>query len=170
MVKTQRSIGDVPTPYVYEGVVKPEWVDDNGHMNVAYYMSAFDDGGEVFFADPGIGWDYTRQKEGTVFIVSSKVDYHGELLAGDKFVVATRLIDFKPKMLHVYYEINKRTNNQDDHRLCATAEILYMHILFKTRKSSEMPDKVLARLGQVQAAHKSLATPPGLGAGLELRP
>lgn len=169
MLGKQTTTGGVPTPYIYQGVVKPAWLDDNGHMNVAYYMSAFDDGGEVFFADPGIGWDYTRQKVGTVFIVSSKVDYHGELLAEDRFLVTTRLIDFKPKMLHVYYEISKQTNDDDEQQLCATAEILYMHISFKTRKSAEMPDKALARLGQVQAAHKSLTTPPGLGAGLGLR-
>ena len=63
---------EIPSPYVYKSHVKDEWLDENGHMNVAYYMSAFDDGGEVLFADPGIGWDYTRQSIGTVFVVSSK--------------------------------------------------------------------------------------------------
>lgn len=173
MSKAQNLVAGIPTPYLYRGTVKPEWLDDNGHMNVAYYMSAFDDGGEVLFADPGIGWDYTRQKIGTVFVVSSKVDYLGELLTGDQFSVASRLINFNPKMLHVYYEISKQLNSnadtQNEYQLSATAEILYMHISFKTRRSEPMPDNALARLAQIHEAHKTLPQPETLGAGLGLR-
>jgi len=156
---------DVPAPYLYNGVVKPAWVDDNGHMNVAYYMSAFDDGGEVFFADPGIGWEYTREKKGSVFIVSSKVDYQGELLANEAFRVATRLLDFNPKMLHVHYEISKSENQ----RMCATAEILYMHISFETRRSAAMPERVQSRLRQIHAVHRELPRPEGLGVVIGIR-
>ncbi|MGR8949466.1 MAG: thioesterase family protein [Gammaproteobacteria bacterium] len=154
----------IPTPYVYAGTVKERWLDDNGHMNVAYYMSAFDDGGEVFFADPGIGWEYTRQNVGTVFVISSKVDYFNELLAGASFSVTSRLMDFTPKMLHVYYEMLNAGND-----LCARAEILYMHVLFANRKSAPMPQPVLQRLEHIQSAHKKLPTPDGLGLGVGIR-
>ena len=170
---TQTRVADIPTPYLYFGTVKPAWLDENGHMNVAYYMSAFDDGGEVLFADPGIGWEYTRQQVGTVFVVSSKVDYLGELLAGDQFCVASRLINFNHKMLHVYYEISKQVANNPNKRhefqLSATAEILYMHISFQTRKSAPMPDAVIARLRQIHDAHKSSPLPDTIGAGLGIR-
>ena len=155
---------NIPTPYVYDAVVKDDWLDENGHMNVAYYMSAFDDGGEVFFADPGIGWEYTRQKVGTVFIVSSKVDYFSELMAGQKFRVTSRLLEFNEKMLNVYYEIVDA-----EERLCARAEILYIHILFATRKSAPMPPKVLARLDKIFGAHQREPLPENLGAGVGIR-
>ena len=165
MSQARESGLDIPTPYIYNGIVKPAWLDDNGHMNVAYYMSAFDDGGEVFFADPGIGWEYTRQQQGSIFIVSSKVDYHGELLANEAFCVATRLLDFNPKMLHVYYEISNRENQ----RMCATAEILYMHISFETRRSAVMPERVQSRLQQIHDTHLALPKPAGLGAAIGIR-
>lgn len=155
---------NIPTPYVYDAVVKDDWLDENGHMNVAYYMSAFDDGGEVFFSDPGIGWDYTRQKVGTVFIVSSKVDYFSELMAGQKFHVTSRLLEFNEKMLNVYYEILDA-----EKRLCARAEILYIHILFATRKSAPMPLEVLARLDKILNAHQREPLPENLGAGVGIR-
>ena len=154
----------IPTPYLYDAVVKDEWLDENGHMNVAYYMSAFDDGGEVFFADPGIGWDYTRQEVGTVFIVSSKVDYYNELLAGQKFRVTSRLLEFNQKMLNVFYEI---LDAED--RVCARAEILYVHILFATRKSAPMPAAVLSRLDEILTAHGELPKPKNLGTGVGIR-
>ncbi len=31
------------TPLVYETCVKPEWIDHNGHMNVAFFVLAFDE-------------------------------------------------------------------------------------------------------------------------------
>lgn len=165
MSRTSVSVADIPTPYWYGGIVKPEWLDDNGHMNVAYYMSAFDDGGEVFFNDPGIGWEYTRQNIGTIFVVSSKVDYHAELLAGDAFRVATRLLDFNSKLLHVYYEITK----QPAQHLCATAELLYMHISFETRKSAPMSEAIVTRLTQIRQAHASLPIPKSVGSTIGIR-
>ncbi len=135
----------------------------------------------MLFADPGIGWDYTRQQIGTVFVVSSKVDYLGELLAGDQFRVASRLINFNHKMLHVYYEISKRMDNvqsedggpadskPNEFQLSATAEILYMHISFQTRKSAPMPNDVVARLKEIHDAHKSLPLPETIGVGLGIR-
>ena len=155
---------NVPSPYIYDGVVKDAWLDDNGHMNVAYYMTAFDDGGEVFFADPGIGWDYTRKNIGTVFVISNKVDYYNELRAGDQFRVTSRLLDFNAKLLHVYYEVLN-----DEREQCARAEILYMHVLFANRRSAPMPQDVLQRLAQIKTAHANLAVPEGLGQGIGIR-
>ena len=159
------SASDVPTPYEYFGTVKEDWLDENGHMNVAFYMSAFDDGGEVFFQDPGIGWDYTRQGEFTIFVVSSKVDYRQELFRGDPFFVTTRLLDFNEKLVHTYYEIGHR----DSSYIAATAEILYAHVSFATRKSAPFDQSIISRLEQIREAHASLPSIPSLGAGIGIR-
>ncbi len=40
----------IATPYVgARAVVRPEWIDYNGHMNVGYYHVAFDAAAEPFF-------------------------------------------------------------------------------------------------------------------------
>ncbi|MEM7465417.1 MAG: thioesterase family protein [Pseudomonadota bacterium] len=158
------SESSIPTPYVYDAAVKDEWLDENGHMNVAYYMTALDDGSEVLFADPGIGWEYTRKKVGTVFVVSNKVDYLRELHAGQAFRVTSRLLDFNQKMLHVYFEILNAHEN-----LCARAEVLYIHVSFSTRKSSAMPEAVMQRLKTIHEAHNKLPVPAGLGSGIGIQ-
>ena len=56
----------VPTPYLGQSVVKNEWIDANGHMNVGHYLSAFDDGSCTMFDELGLGWDYTEEGKGTI--------------------------------------------------------------------------------------------------------
>ena len=34
---------------VYRDVVRPEWIDNNGHMNVGYYLVVFDYATDAFF-------------------------------------------------------------------------------------------------------------------------
>jgi len=35
-----------------------EWTDQNGHMNVAYYVLAFDRATDALYDQLGIGWSY----------------------------------------------------------------------------------------------------------------
>ena len=42
--------------------ILPEWTDPNGHMNVAYYVLAFDRATDVFYDALGIGWDYVARE------------------------------------------------------------------------------------------------------------
>jgi acyl-CoA thioester hydrolase len=45
---------------VAEGVVKPEWIDVNGHMNVAYYVLAFDLAVDALWEGFGITAEYIK--------------------------------------------------------------------------------------------------------------
>ena len=76
----------IPAPFEDSLAVKPAWLDANGHMNVAFYLQAFDDGGEVFFRDCGIGWDYTHAGVGSVFMSNCDLDFHRELFEGDTHI------------------------------------------------------------------------------------
>ena len=44
------------------GIVKPEWLDYNDHLNVAYYVLLFDLGIDAFKAVVGIDLDYIKRK------------------------------------------------------------------------------------------------------------
>ncbi len=155
----------IPAPFVDTLAVKPAWLDANGHMNVAFYLQAFDDGGEVFFRDCGIGWDYTHAGVGSVFMSSCDLDFHRELFGGDTIRVTTRLIDWRPKLVHTWQEIY----HHDEGYLAATAEMLFVHIAFANRRSAPMPGAAQARLATVLDAHTTLARPTGLGRKIEIR-
>ena len=39
----------IPAPLeIYRAVVEPDWIDYNGHMNVAYYVLVFDRATDAF--------------------------------------------------------------------------------------------------------------------------
>jgi acyl-CoA thioester hydrolase len=155
----------IAAPYEDTLVVKPEWLDASGHMNVAFYVRAFDDGGELFFRACGIGWDYTRLGEYSIFMINCDLDFRRELFENDPLRITTQLIDWSPKLLHTYQALYHR----DDEYLAATAEMLFLHVAFSDRRGIEMSDETQATLAAVAAAHQDLPRPDNLGRKIEIR-
>ena len=57
---------DKPAPLeLSPGVVRPEWLDYNGHMNVAYYVLAFDHACDSFLDHIGMTYAYRARSGGT---------------------------------------------------------------------------------------------------------
>ena len=47
----ENKASDIPAPFKRSDYnVKPEWIDHNGHMNVTFYLEAFDHNIGVFFS------------------------------------------------------------------------------------------------------------------------
>jgi len=158
----------VPTPYPDYSQVKPEWLDANGHMNVAHYVSAFDDGSCPMFDDFGLGWDYTEGGESSVFMASSSIDVRRELLADDRLRMATYLVAFDQRRIHVFQELYHR----DKDYLAAQAEFVFVHVSLVTRRSSDIPASSLRRIEQIHAAHRCAPLPRFVGRaiGLDWKP
>src|SRR4029078_114180 len=72
--------------------ILPEWTDQNGHMNVAYYVLAFDRATDSLYNDLGIGWSYFHRTRGSTFSLAMNIDYVRELFAGDGVRIVSRLI------------------------------------------------------------------------------
>lgn len=158
----------IPSPYYGYSVVKPEWLDANGHMNVAHYVSAFDDGSCPMFDDFGLGWDYTERGEGSMFMVSQSIDFRRELMPGDPLEMTTMLLGFDRRRVHVYQEMYHR----EQRYLAAQAEFVFIHISFATRRASALPASATERLQEILAAHARLPRPHFIGRsiGLEWKP
>jgi len=156
---------NIPTPFRKSFTVLPAWLDPNGHMNVAFYLSAFDKGSDPFFEHCGIGWDYTRSGAGSVFATGCNIDFRYELLDGDELEVTTRLLDCNDKLVHIYCEITR----VGEAGPAAVQEALFMHVSLQTRRSQAFSDSTRARLGEVLAAHAALPRPAMLGRPLGIR-
>ena len=156
-----------PVPSLVETRLRilPEWTDANGHMNVAYYVLAFDCATDALYDALGIGWDYVRHERMSLFTLGMNVDYLHEVLAGDDVRIASRLLDYDHKRVHYFHEMHDAVRGG----LAATNELLAMHVDMTTRRSTPFPDPVAARLAAMHSAHAMLTPPQNLGRKLGIR-
>ncbi|MDJ0941783.1 MAG: thioesterase family protein [Woeseiaceae bacterium] len=128
--------------------VRPEWIDHNGHMNVAYYVVAFDEATDTVYEDWGLGLAYPEQSGCSVFTLGMNVDYLGELFEGDDVRIDTRLMDHDAKRIHYFHEMYSEATG----RLVSTNECLCMNVDLASRRSAPFPDDVREKLATVQIA------------------
>src|SRR3712207_6206259 len=77
--------------------VEPQWIDYNGHMNVAYYHVLFDRAVDEAFEVVGLGHPYAEERNASFFAAETHTVYKRELTAGDSVRVTLQLIDFDEK-------------------------------------------------------------------------
>ena len=148
--------------HVYETVVKPEWIDHNGHMNVAFFVLAFDEATDEVYEHWGIGMDYPDTSGCSVFTLGINVDYLGELFEGDAIRIETTLVDYDAKRIHYFH----RMIDLGSGKLVATNECLCMNVDLTARKSAPFPEEVAEKL----APFAGDAEPPkGFGRTLRIR-
>lgn len=129
---------------VYETNVKPEWIDHNGHMNVAFFVLAFDEATDAAYEHWGIGMDYPDASGCSVFTLGINVDYLGELFEGDAIRVETTLVDYDAKRIHYFHRMIATGGG----KLIATNECLCMNVDLAARKSAPFPDEVMSKLAR----------------------
>ena len=83
----------IPAPYErFEGEVRPEWIDYNGHMNLAYYTVLFDYATDLLFDELGLGLDYRRTTQHGTFVAETHNLYERELLVEARVRIATQIV------------------------------------------------------------------------------
>lgn len=150
---------------LYTGVVPPQWIDYNGHMNVAYYVLAFDHATDAFLDYLGMGPNYRDRENCSTFVVETHVNYQRELVAGDPMRITTQLLGFDSKRIHYFHRLYHAARGF----LSATTELMVIHVDLDERHSASMPLPVLDRLGAVMAQHIQLSRPPQSGRVMGVR-
>ena len=120
--------------------VLPEWIDYNGHMNVAYYTLAFDKALDFFFEDVlGIGPSFVEKNNEGPFALKASYNYFSELLEAEIFFVDISILDFDSKRVHVFGEMRKDKSLE----LSAVFETVLMNMDLSARTVKQYPDRVL---------------------------
>lgn len=164
MAKTPPDALAFPLP-PHSETVRPEWVDYNGHMNVAYYVLIFDHATDTLLDTIGIGESYRLSQRGSFFIVEAHVAYLRELHAGDSVRIETQVLGHDDKRLHVF----QRMVHVESGKLAATYEILGLHVDMKSRRAAPFPAGARERIQALAARHASRPRPPEAGRGVSLR-
>jgi acyl-CoA thioester hydrolase len=143
----------------YRATVPPDWIDYNGHMNVAYYVLAFDRATDRLLDHLGLGEAYRRAANCSIFALEAHICYLSELRQGDEFAIATRLIDADRKRLHLFHAMTKTGAESP----AATIEAMALHVDLRGPKSAPIGDDAFAKVEALLAQHRRLPDPPQLG-------
>ena len=155
----------IPAPFVSEGlVVLPEWIDLNGHMNVARYLAVFDLALDRVY--PLFGFDpqeMAAANAGT-FTVEMHLTYRRELRQGDALRVTTQLMGFDDQRCHYLQCMYHAAEGF----LAATSEWLMVYVDLTRRRAAIIPAILQQRLARVCDAHAALSAPPVVGRSVGL--
>jgi acyl-CoA thioester hydrolase len=151
---------EFPAPFVSSLMrIEPEWIDYNGHLNVAYYNVLFDRAVDEVYLPIGLGPDYLKKAGHSTMVVESHVRYLREVHLDAPLRVTAQLLGFDAKRFHIYEELVHATENW----VSATCETMTLHVNMATKKVGPWPDKVVDALKRMQAAHAGLPVPEGAG-------
>ena len=155
----------IPAPFDrFQGAVLPEWIDHNGHMNLAYYTVLFDQATDLLFDELGLGLDYRRETQLGTFVAETHNLYERELLVDAPVRVATQILGADAKRLHLAHEMFALDGGQR----AATQELMFLHVDLVARRVSPFPEDLRRRVALWAAAHAALPRPDWAGRRLSL--
>jgi acyl-CoA thioester hydrolase len=149
-----------PVPFLASVMqIEPQWIDYNGHLNMAYYNVMFDRAIDELWLELGIGPAYMRERKGSTFTAECHVRYLREIHLGDPVQVSILLVAADEKRLHTFEELRHASEGW----LSATSENMTIHMDMTARKTARFPPDIRARIEAVTKAHSSVPRPEGIG-------
>jgi acyl-CoA thioester hydrolase len=139
--------------------IEPQWIDYNGHLNMAYYNVLFDRAIDELWLQIGIGPDYMKARGGSTFTAECHVRYLREIHLDDPAQVSITLVAADEKRLHTFEELRHATEGW----LSATSENMTIHMDMAARKTAPFPPDIRARITALAQAHSAHPPPEGIG-------
>lgn len=146
------------------GVVKPEWIDFNGHMTIARYLDAFTVGINDFYDYMQVGEQYRDEMGHSLFALENHSSYQRELRLGDPIAMTSQLLAFdKNKIRYFSRLLHAETMEQ-----AAAVEMFVINVDMTTRRAVNFPAVTLDHLGKILSLHEKLPFPAEAGQAITL--
>jgi acyl-CoA thioester hydrolase len=151
---------------IYSAEIKPEWLDYNGHMNVAYYVLAFDLAVEELLLSIGLGEESAKKTGISTMALESHITYDREVTLGQEVEFRVQLLDHDHKRIHLYLEMHVKGSGG---YLASTLELLSMCVALNERRSASFPDGVLEKIEVLAQPQSHLKRPENIGRKIGIR-
>jgi acyl-CoA thioester hydrolase len=125
-------------PALVEATVTPDFIDENGHMNIRHYLELDARSTSVLVDQLGIDHAYRRDRRMGVFTAEHHLRYFSEMHEGETISVHPRVLARSAKVVHMMAFLLDRTNR----RLANTLELVLVHVDMDTRRPVPMPDDI----------------------------
>lgn len=152
-------------PSRFSTVVPEEFIDGNGHMNIARYMQLHSDGGWAYFAEIGMSEESARAGGPTTFDVEHHIVYRREVHAGDEVSVHVRVIGRSERALHSLQFLVNRTRGE----VANTHEALSLCVDLSTRRLTTFSDELARDIDAQLAVDQALDWEPPLSGTMSVR-
>jgi len=136
-------------PNPHDETVSPEWVDYNGHMNVAYYVLVFDHATDHILNILDLGETYRKNNNASIFVVESHITYELEVLEGCKLRVHTVWVESDYKRLRLFHVMERADTGEQ----VATIDIMLVHVSLQSRRSIAFPN---VQKNNIETFHQEL--------------
>jgi acyl-CoA thioesterase FadM len=157
--------GDVPDAplALYRATVEPEWVDYNGHMTEAAYLTAAGWASDALFRY--IGDDEAYRAAGhSFYTVETHIHYVQEVSVHEPIRCTTQILGVDAKRVHLLHEMY----HGDSDALLCTCEQMLVHVDMAAGRSVAILPDVADALHAIRAAHAGLPTPARVGSVMRL--
>jgi acyl-CoA thioester hydrolase len=144
--------------------IEEDWIDYNGHLNMAYYTVLFDRASDEVSLELGMGPEYARTRRLTTYTAEIHLSYIRELHREDRVTATYQLLDHDEKRLHSFQELR-----HVDGWLAAICECLTLHVDMNGPKVAPFPPDVMERIERLAAAHAELPRPERAGRAIAIR-
>ncbi|MFQ5954681.1 MAG: thioesterase family protein [Kiloniellales bacterium] len=144
---------------LHEETVRPEWIDYNGHMNLAYYLLTFDHASDKLFDQLDVGEAYLARANCSMFVTEAHLTYDREVRGGDRLRFTTQILGYDAKRMHIFHAMYHAAEGF----LAATSELMVLHVDMARRRVTPFPEAVTRRLAALAEAHRRLPKPPQVG-------
>jgi len=149
---------------LHRAVVRPEWVDYNGHMSEPYYVLVFGHATDALLDHIGLDDAARRRTATSVYTVEAHINYLAEAHEGEGLTIETQLLGHDAKRAHIHHAMIR----DDDRRLLATTELMLVHVDKTSVKAAPFAPGPEARLAAIAAAHAGLPRPKYAGRAIRL--
>jgi len=150
---------------LYNDVVRPEWIDYNGHLNDGYYAVAFGIATEKFLDYIHLHTDYLAQTGCTIYTAEAHIVYLRELKEAAPLKISCQVLGYDAKRIHIYQEM---FHAQEEY-LAASYEAMFLHVNQRILKTVAMPESIQAHLEEIVASHDKLERPARAGRSISLK-
>jgi carnitine 3-dehydrogenase len=156
---------DISKPLrLYEGFVRPEWVDYNDHLTESRYLQVFGDTSDALTAYLGVDAVY-RASNGSFYTAETHLFHLREIACLEPFFVTTQVLHGDEKRIHLFHLMHHARTQEP----LASAEQMLLHVDTKTGRVSPASSEVQKRLSALRDAQARLPMPERAGRAIQKR-
>lgn len=108
--------------FTYETRVIPDWIDQNGHMQDAYYGLIFSYAVDKMQSEAGFDRAYRDRTDCTIYLLEDHKSFLREVKEGARVRVETRVLDCDEKRFHLHLQM------WDGDVLACVCEFMELHV------------------------------------------